>query len=108
MKYKKNMLKFWRKSEKNQQQKSRRVNFQEEVTIVQSLDEVQTFKQPRPRPLTASRKFKLFSVIKWGSKKRKRKSKKSNSTSIVRKKSAKKKPKGRKIPKLEQSGSVPN
>ena len=78
------MLKFWKRyssdrngtANKNSSANTRRVVFQEEVTIVQPPEEVQTFKQP----LTASKKFKLFSMIKWGGgRKRKRKGKKSNS-----------------------------
>ena len=95
------MLKFWKRyssdrngtDNKNSSANTRRVVFQEEVTIVQPPEEIQTFKQP----LTASKKFKLFSMIKWGGgRKRKRKGKKSNS---ARKKSfkVKSKPKGRKI-----------
>lgn len=95
------MLKFWKRyssdrngtDNKSSSANTRRVVFQEEVTIVQPPEEIQTFKQP----LTASKKFKLFSMIKWGGgRKRKRKGKKSNS---ARKKSfkVKSKPKGRKI-----------
>ena len=101
------MLKFWKRyssdrngtDNKNSSANTRRVVFQEEVTIVQPPEEIQTFKQP----LTASKKFKLFSMIKWGGgRKRKRKGKKSNS---ARKKSfkVKSKPKGRKINVLSSS-----
>ena len=87
------MLKFWKKSEnsnlncKKSSSTAKTVNFQEEVTVFQSsaADEIKTQISIQTKA-TASRKFKLFSIIKWRSKKRKRKNKNS---SIKRRKSKK-------------------
>ena len=87
------MLKFWKKSEnsnlncKKSSSNAKTVNFQEEVTVFQSsaADEIKTQISIQTKA-TASRKFKLFSIIKWRSKKRKRKNKNS---SIKRRKSKK-------------------
>ena len=87
------MLKFWKKSEnsnlncKKSSSAAKTVNFQEEVTVFQTsaADEIKTQISIQTKA-TASRKFKLFSIIKWRSKKRKRKNKNS---SIKRRKSKK-------------------
>ena len=88
------MLKFWKKSENLNCQKStaaKSVNFQDEVTVFQSssADEIKTQISIQTKAAAATpRKFKLFSIIKWRSKKRKRKNKNS---SVKRKKSSKRK-----------------
>ena len=87
------MLKFWKKSENLNCKKStaaKSVNFQDEVTVFQSssADEIKTQISIQTKAAATPRKFKLFSIIKWRSKKRKRKNKNS---SVKRKKSSKRK-----------------
>ena len=105
------MLKFWKKSENNLNCKkssnsAKTVNFQEEVTVFQSNSAENEIKTQISIQTKAPRKFKLFSIIKWRSKKRKRKNK--NYSSVKRKTSSKRRKKDKKGKKLALSTNILN